>query len=117
MTVPVSERAGTKIDHSYARRIYVTVDGRKVLCGLLDPSQSVYQAKFFAWWPENVAYLNVEELQQVAPHVSHVELIQHRKNDTRCWRISIEDARKGRWIVGKIGKRWAIPLDSFEVSD
>lgn len=118
--LPVSERAGTLLDHANAQKIYQRRKGKNVYCGILDRTARVYQCGGSltkqVYWKLKVLGVGVSEWEQIVPLARWFEFIDLDKN--RCYRISMDDAeRVGYFYDGEWGRRFGIPLSAFTVYD
>lgn len=116
---PVQARAGFRINHAVAVKIY---DRRRpgLLCGYLDPSQGVYQwggdLTRTAYWKLQVIPLGLDEWEQVRDRVDWIEFVATDRG--HAYRVGIQAAREhGYEYDSPAGRRYGIPLACFDVLD
>lgn len=120
--VPVADRPGVQLDHRFAVKVHVVRDGRPVHVGYFDPRHRTYQwggaLSTHVFWKLRVLALGPEEcaaLKRLEPPVEWLEFVDM---GSVCYRIPAALAREsGWWFDGPAGRRFGIPLDSFERID
>lgn len=116
---PIEKRAGFKINHAVAVKVY---DRRRPgkLCGYLDPSQGVYQwggdLTRTAYWTLKVIPLGLDEWSQVKDQVDWIEFVATDRG--HAYRVSIHAAKRhGYEYDSPAGRRFGLPLGGFRVLD
>mgnify|MGYP000896336816 CR=1 FL=1 len=117
MSLPVTQRAGHRVNHAVAVKVYDRRLSR--FCGFLDPSQRLYQwggqlAKN-VYWKRRLVPLGLEEWAQIKDAVDLIEFID---DETKCYRVDMATARRcAETFDGGKGLRVGIPLDAFDLYD
>lgn len=115
MSIPISERAGSALDHRFCRQVFYKGQPR----GHIDRSHRLYQhggplSKMVRWSMKAIA-MDLEVWLVVQREVSWIEIVDSEKN--QCYRTTIEAAALygQSYSDAKTGQRYAIPLDCFDV--
>lgn len=116
---PVSERAGTVLDHRFTTEVLVDRDGKKVKCGLIDSSKSLYQLggeiNNLVLWKDKLVGFGIEEWDAIKG-LEWIEVIDSTKNE--CWHTDMATAIKlGRTYDAGAGPRYGVPVAAFAVID
>lgn len=111
-------RAGTVLDHHWTHQITGSGKRGKLVHGLYDESQRVYQTggemSHFIFWKRKLVTFNKEAWDQVWQRADWIEVIDHEKNV--CWRIATGKATKHAIVYDAgIGQRVGVPMELFDV--
>lgn len=114
----VAGRAGTPLRHEHTTEI--TGQGRrgKLVHGLFDESQQLYQSggelSSFVYWKKHLVTLSIDAWRQIFERAEWIEMIDHEHNE--CWRLRTSKALKyGVTYSAGIGDRFGVPVDLWDV--
>lgn len=114
----IGGRAGTPLRHEHTVEIGGQGRRGRMIHGLLDESQRLYQSggelSSFVFWKQQLVTLSLDAWQQVLDRAEWIEMIDHERNE--CWRIQTRKAiAHGVLYEAGIGQRFGVPVSMWDV--
>lgn len=114
----IVRRAGTLLDHRWTHKVIGQGRRGKIVHGLYDERQRVYQTggemSQFIFWKKKLVSLSLEAYRLGTGAADWIEIIDHERNE--CWRIATGKFRKHavKYNAG-IGDRIGCPMELWDV--